>query len=348
MKKNGWMILGAVLLASALMVRADGQVEPEKAKATPEKPAKKAAAKPAKATKPAKKEAAAPAIAEKPIVLLPGAATIKGNNVNVRGKAGYKGEVFTKLQNGDAITVIEQVILEKPKAGEPSQWAKIALPTSAHVWVHGSYIDDGKTVKPKKLNVRTGPGENYSVVGTIEHGTAVKEVSSKSNWMEIEAPASAFAFVAASYVNQTVPADAVPTKIVVAPPVPDTVTPEPGMATNITDTTAIIATSPGVEPSPTVTPSTAVPPPVFEEIEVPRTVSHEGLVKGTVSIQAPTKFGLYSLENGKLVNYLLSPTVALDLNRYYGRHIIVTGQEGLDERWTNTPVLTVSKIYVVP
>jgi hypothetical protein len=91
-----------------------------------------------------------------------------------------------------------------------------------------------------------------------------------------------------------------------------------------------------------------VPPPVFEEIEVPRTVSHEGLVKGTVSIQAPTKFALYSTENGKLINYLLSPTPQLDLNRYYGRHIIVTGQEGLDARWTNTPVLTVSKIYVVP
>lgn len=347
MKKNGWMILGAVLLASALMVRADGQVEPEKTKTAAEKPAKKAAAKPAKAKKETAKPAAAPAIAEKPIVLLPGAATIKGNNVNVRGKAGYKGEVFTKLQNGEAITVIEQVILEKAKAGEPSQWAKIALPASAHVWVHGSYIDDGKTVKPKKLNVRTGPGENYSVVGTIEHGTAVKEISSKSNWLEIEAPANAFAYIAASYVQQTVPADAVPTQIVVAPPVPDTVPTEPSMATNITDTTGVIATGPG-EPTPTVTPSTAVPPPVFEEIEVPRTVSHEGLVKGTVSIQAPTKFGLYSLENGKLVNYLLSPTMALDLNRYYGRHIIVTGQEGLDERWTNTPVLTVSKIYVVP
>jgi uncharacterized protein YgiM (DUF1202 family) len=342
-----------VLLASALLVRADGQVEPEKAKAAPEKPAKKAAAKPAKPTKaakPVKKEAAAPAaIAEKPIVLMPGAATIKGNNVNVRGKAGYKGEVFTKLQNGEAITVIEQVILEKPKAGEPSQWAKIASPASAHVWVHSSYIDENKIVKPKKLNVRSGPGENYSVVGTIEHGVTVKEVSSKANWIEIEAPAGAFGFVAASFVQQTVPDSAVPTVVSIAPPsATETVPTGPDLATNITEHPGVIATGPGVEPIPTVTPSTAVPPAELIEVEVPRTVSHEGLVKGTVSIQAPTKFGLYSLENGKLVNYLLSPAVALDLNRYYGRHIIVTGEEGLDERWTNTPVLTVKKIYVVP
>ena len=37
----------------------------------------------------------------------------------------------------------------------------------------------------------------------------------------------------------------------------------------------------------------------------------------------------------------------LDISRYYGRHIIVNGQEGLDERWVNTPVLTIQKIYVV-
>ena len=106
----------------------------------------------------------------------PGPATIAGKNVNVRGKAGFNGEVIAKLQNGDAVTVIEQVILSKPKAGEPSQWAKIGFPASAHVWVHNSYITPEKTVKPKKLNVRTGAGENYSVVGTLEQGTAVKEL----------------------------------------------------------------------------------------------------------------------------------------------------------------------------
>src|SRR5690348_17308228 len=111
MKKNGWRILGAVLLASTLIARADGQPEQEKPKATPAKKADTKKAAPAKKAPP-----------EKPIVLVPGPATISGNNVNVRGKAGYKGEVFTKLNNGDTVTVVEQVILQKPKAGEPSQW----------------------------------------------------------------------------------------------------------------------------------------------------------------------------------------------------------------------------------
>jgi hypothetical protein len=91
----------------------------------------------------------------------------------------------------------------------------------------------------------------------------------------------------------------------------------------------------------------AAPPAVVEEIEVPRFVSHEGVVRNSGSIQAPTQFALYSTDTGKLINYLYSPTPQLTMDRYHGRHIIVSGQEGLDKRWTNTPVLTIQKIYVV-
>jgi len=335
MKMNGWKILGAVLLASTLMAKADGQLEPEKPKA----PAVKKA-------EPAPKKAAL----EKPIVLVPGAATITGNNVNVRGKAGYKGEVFTKLNNGDAVTVIEQVILQTPKKGEPSQWAKIALPASAHVWVHNAYIDANKTVKPRKLNVRSGPGENYSIVGTLEQGAAVTEVSAKGNWLEIVAPAGTFAFVAASYVQQTATEATIPPVVSVAPPETATVPPATEIAGSPTDTTGVIATDSTTEPTSTPMPddpNAAPPPAIIEEIDVPRFVSHEGVVRGSGSIQAPTKFGLYSKETGKLINYLYSPTPQLEMSRYAGRHIIVSGEEGLDKRWVNTPVLTIQKIYVV-
>lgn len=339
MKKNGWMILSVALLAVALVARADGQLD--SAAATPA-PTKKA--KPVAAAKPV-----APAFAEKPVILSPGAATIAGKNVNVRGKASFNGEVITKLQNGDVVTVVEQVILSKPKVGEPSQWAKIVLPAGVHVWVHNSYITAEKTVKPKKLNVRTGAGENYSVIGTLEQGTTVKEISTKGNWTEIEAPASAFAFVAATFVHQDASTATVPQVVSIQAPdaTPATVTTDPLVASTTTD---IANTNPIVEPNPipSVDANAAAPPAVIEEVWVPRTVSHEGVVKPTVSIQAPTKFGLHSKENGKLINYLYSPTAALEMSRYVGRHIIVSGQEGLDERWLNTPVLTIQKIYVVP
>ena len=97
---------------------------------------------------------------------------------NVRGQAGLKGEVVAHLKKGDAVTVLGQINLDKHKADEPAQWAKIALPSSTHVWVESRIIDaTNKTVLPKKLNLRAGPGENYSVLGVIERGTAVNEIT---------------------------------------------------------------------------------------------------------------------------------------------------------------------------
>ena len=203
--------------------------------------------------------------------------------------------------------------------------------------------------QPKKLNIRTGAGENYSVVGTLEQGTTVKEISTKGNWSEIEAPADAFAFVAATFVRQDASAATVPEVVSIQPPdaTSSAVMTDPLLASTTTD---VANTNPIVEPNPTPladVAGAAAPPPMIEEVWVPRTVSHEGVVKPTVSIQAPTKFGLHSKENGKLINYLYSPTAALEMSRYVGLHIIVSGQEGLDERWVNTPVLTIQKIYVV-
>ena len=76
-------------------------------------------------------------------------------------------------------------------------------------------------------------------------------------------------------------------------------------------------------------------------------VQREGIVRGTISIQAPTKFELVSPDNHRTINYLHTTSVNLDLRRYKGLRIIVTGEEGLDERWRNTPVITIQRIQVI-
>ena len=79
----------------------------------------------------------------------------------------------------------------------------------------------------------------------------------------------------------------------------------------------------------------------------PRVVSHEGVVRRTWSIQAPTPYALVDPTTGRTVNYLFTTSTNLDLSRYRGLRIIVTGEEGLDERWKNTPVLTIQRIHVL-
>lgn len=293
----------------------------------------------------AKKAAAQKAVAElRSTPLVPGPASVIASNVNVRGRAGLIGEVLTKISQGDSVTVIEEITLKRSKSDEPSAWAKINLPSGAHVWVNTMFIDEAtKTVKPKKLNLRGGPGENYSIIGTLEKGAAVKEVQTRGAWVEIEPPAGAFAFVAAQYLKQESPTAPVPEPTPEPAPVAATV-PEPAtIAATTTETPTAPTTSPPTLP--VITPDPAHAP--SDEPPPPRIVQREGIVKGTLSIQAPTKFELVSTDTGRAINYLYTTSTNLDLSRYKGLHIVVTGEEGLDKRWRNTPVITIQRILVV-
>jgi uncharacterized protein YgiM (DUF1202 family) len=313
-------------------------------------PAKKAGKKKAVA----KKKASAPRPVTVP--LNPGPAVCEANNVNVRGQAKLNSEVVGKLMKGQPVTVLEEVQLKNSGPDEPSAWAKILLPTNVMVWINTSFIDPGsKTVKPKKLNVRGGPGENYSILGTLKQGDAVKEISTKEEWTQIEPPADAYAFVAAQYLKQGEAPVVAANTTTTTPEAPATTTTltEPAINTSPTDPTPTATTPPPATEPPTVTtePSTTATnaTPVVEENEPPpkRIVQREGIVRGTFSIQAPTKFELISPDNHRTINYLFSDSADLDLSRYKGLRIIITGEEGLDERWRNTPVITIQKIQVL-
>jgi hypothetical protein len=67
--------------------------------------------------------------------------------------------------------------------------------------VHAGFVDEAGKTASQRLNLRSGPGENFSILGRIEKGTAVTELRRKEEWMEIEAPPGAYAFVAADLVE---------------------------------------------------------------------------------------------------------------------------------------------------
>ena len=353
---NCWLALGMMLSTSILAQ----QVTNAPPAAPIENPAPASAAStnaPAKAPKKkssAKKKTTNPTAAHKDaasqlrtVPLIPGPATVEANHVNVRGQAKLKSEVITRLSKGDGVTVIEEITRNNSGPDEPSAWAKIYLPTNAHVWVNTSFIDGtNKTVLPKRLNLRGGPGENYSVLGRLVRGDAVVEKGTKGDWTEIEAPTNAYAFVAAQYLKQEAAATPVVTE---PPPTPTTVAEAPAVAppTEPTQTTAPEnpATTNALAEA-----SAATNAPTQEAVEEPppkRIVQREGMVRGTFSVQAPTHFELVSPDNGRTINYLYTTSPNLDLRRYKGLRIIVTGEESLEERWGNTPVITIQKIQVL-
>ncbi len=337
------MISTALLCAS--LVLADDQLPPAGAADTKktEAPAKSKAAK----TKAAKSKPSTAAPAQPQLPLTPGPAVVNTKNANVRGQAAINSEVIASLKRGEQVNVLEEVTLKKTKTDEPARWAKIALPPSVGVWVHSDYIDGNtKTVKSKRLNLRSGPGENYSVLGRVEQGTPIKEVEVKGPWVKIEAPTNTFAFVAAHLLQPQIapPGEALAST---TPPKPlETAkvetTPPPADASAITPPPATEATTPNTA---TPAPSTPALAPETEE-EIKRVVTREGLVKNSVSIQAPTYFVLTSLDTGKPINYLFSTNIAI--KDFKGHRIIVSGEEMLDERWPNTPVIAVDKVEAVP
>ncbi len=316
MKMNCWLLLGAMITANV--------VAQDNTNALPPIPAPSAAVAPASGTPaPAMESAPAPAPVKKkkkaapakpihePSVSLVGGPAEVTANVNARGQAGLKGEVVTHLKKGEAVTVLEQINLDKHKANEPAQWAKIALPSSTHVWVKSSFIDPAsKTVSTKKLNLRAGPGENFSVLGTIEHGTTVNEITSKGGWTQIDPPASTYAFVAAMFLKQEAQAAPMPA------------------------------------PTP-VAETQAAAQPAAPQAPQPRIVSHEGVVRAVGSIVAPTKYELYDPATEVNINYLYTTSPSLDLSKYVNMRIIVTGEEALDARWKDTPMINIQSIQVI-
>ena len=373
MKTNCWLVLGLLVATSAVAQVSSNALPaiPAPVIAAPAAPApatnlvtpkpKKVVAKPSAKAKAKKKVAVkpivhAPKISAPAVTLVPGTATVDAENVNYRGQAGLKGETVGQFKKGDTVTVISPITLDKPAAGEPAQWAKVALPSGTKVWVNAHFVDaTNKVVAVKKLNLRAGPGENYSVLGVIEKGATITEVSVKGDWTQIETPTNAFAFVAANFLKQDATVIPATTPVAVIPPTPEVPVPTP---TTVTTEQPIVTQPAPVVPEPTpVTPPVVTPPVMTNEAPAvvetnlppppPRIVTHEGWVRSSVSVVAPTYFELYDPENNKAINYLYSTTTNLNLARYNGLQIVVTGEEGLDARWKDTPVLSIQKILVL-
>lgn len=322
------------------------------------------------------------------------AATVKGDIINVRGKPTIFSEVVTQLKQGESVTILEEITIAKPKAGEPQKWARIQMPANVPVWVNATYIDSANnTVKARKLNLRAGPGENYSVVGLLVHGDTVKPIRSKEEWTEIESVTNAYAFVSCDLLEAATEAPAAvaapaekkvektaekpvekpaekpePAKAEVPaatpPPAPAPVTvetvkpaqpaepahdaPVPAPAKPAAAKPAATNAAPAV-PAPALTPPPVAPP--VAEIEEPaprRIVRREGVVHMVGSIQAPTYFQLQSTDNGKLIDYLHSSKTNIVLEHFRGQKVIVTGEEYMDERWTNTPMIEIDFLQPAP
>ena len=296
-------------------------------------------------------------------------AIARENNLNVRGQPTLGSEVITKLKKGESVTILDEIVRSKTKAGDPTHWAKIAMPANTPVWTAAMFIDNSsQTVIPSRLNLRAGPGENYSVIGRLEHGVAVTPISSKDGWVEIEQPPGTYAFVAMDLLERktTVPTTENPLPPAIAA---DPILAQTPVIVPFTTTTAAIQRAAtdfaATKPIEAKKPEAAVAPRLASELQaiarlteislvapppmpIKRIVRREGYVADTVSIQAPTPLGLDGLTTRRVISFLHPTSTNLVLKKFKGRRVVVTGEEGIDRRWLKVPVLRVESIELLP
>lgn len=106
---------------------------------------------------------------------------ITGNSVNFRTGPGTNYSSICKLNKGYKVEYI----------GTKGSWVQ-AKYNGTTGYVHGDYVDTytesntiTKVVTATNLNVRSGAGTNYSVIGSLKNGTSVSVISESNGWSKI-------------------------------------------------------------------------------------------------------------------------------------------------------------------
>ncbi len=297
----------------------------------------------------------------------------------MRARPSYDGEVLATLSRGALVSVHGVVEGVEGEAGGSRTWLKIQLPAEVAVWVYAPLVDaKSRQVKGKSLKYRAGPGRNYSELGELNQGEIVTEIRPADDWLQIETPAGAIAYVAANLVEPAdsralTAAEAPPTKASAAipairlqpsfqgnpAPLP---TAEPPAPVPVESVAAVVppvqpqVATPIVESSPPVvieSSPASIPPPTVVPVSTsdPREVVREGVIRRTTRLQAPGRFELRSARrtggflnrDEGLLDFLIVEDPELKLEPYEGVRVFVHGTEWRDERW-RTPALRVKKV----
>ncbi len=120
---------------------------------------------------------------------------VTADKVNVRAGPNLNFEVIYQFNKGDLITITQSQY----------NWYKLKLPSSCILFVNKKFLkkksDGSYAVKGSNVNIRTGAGLNFNVVGQISKKDKVNVVSTSSEWYGINACENCFGWIYAKYVK---------------------------------------------------------------------------------------------------------------------------------------------------
>lgn len=259
-------------------------------------------------------------------------ATIAGDRVNLRARPTLQAEVVGQANEGDKIVV----------RSFSNDWAEVAPPAGIEFCVHRDFVKDGR-VQVSKLQVRAGPGINYSKVGMMVKGDAVKVIGEFGEWIKIAPPPGCSLWITRSMVKLPEPKAVASVKPVAVASATTTV-----VAAVAPRPAAGVPSIPSAVPPPVVRPAVPAPvaPPPAVAPAVPAAtaaympddlrlapvdnqgavVMREGRVRTTVLVLGrPSRYHLVDEAGGETVCYLRGNDA--QLRNFVDRRLRIRGRQ---------------------
>ena len=118
-----------------------------------------------------------------PSSLLARMVSISGDNVNLRSGPGQNFSIKWKYGNGFPLQVLQ----------EQGKWLKVEDFENDIGWLHSDLTSDvGHMIVKvnkggeKKINIRSGPGTNYNIVGKAYYGVVFKTLKQENGWAQVK------------------------------------------------------------------------------------------------------------------------------------------------------------------
>jgi len=210
--------------------------------------------------------------------------TVLGDRVNLRNSNTTESDVVGQADYGEKLQAISF----------EETWVEVLPPEGFVAWVYSPLLFEDKEVRAPELNVRSGPGTQFIILGELKRGDPVTVLESLEEWRKIEAPESVTLWISRNFV-QVPPSVEIPVEKAKVEPTPiPTVMPTP---------------TPTVMPTPISTPVTIIKVKTIERIvevqvtptPMPKVDAPEGL--NLVPLRGQ---GTLSKRKGYLRAYLLA------------------------------------------
>ncbi len=256
---------------------------------------------------------------------------VNADNVNLRAGADANKEVVGQVSYDD--------ILYTAGKDESGKWFRVLPPKGTKFYVYEKLIQDGK-VSVKTLNVRSGPGINYTKMGEVIRGQDIKVIEQRNEWLAIEPPENSYLWISTDYLEPIVVKKVEPVKKEVAktkPPEPKKITPAKppapvnrsfaGKIGHSPTTTSTASSYSAQKTQPSKIPASLAFKKLQQRPQGIYVKGYEGtLRKGSMFVSSPSRYYLMQYDpNDRIVKICYVLGNSDQLENLLGKSIIVSG-----------------------